>query len=53
MAVIRRFLEYAAYRTFALILPLLPRGAMVWTGRRLGAAYWAVSARSRRVAQSE
>lgn len=45
----RRALEYALYRVLALLVPLLPRGALVWLGHRLGAAYYAMSARDRRV----
>ena len=45
----RRLLEYAAYRTLAFLVPLLPRPALVWFGHRLGALYYLLSARSRRV----
>jgi KDO2-lipid IV(A) lauroyltransferase len=45
----RRFLEYGAYRALALLVPLLPRPALVWLGNRLGALYYLVSARDRRV----
>ncbi len=45
----RRVLEYALYRLLAFLVPLLPRSAMVWFGHRLGALYYAWSARDRRV----
>lgn len=45
----RRLLEYALYRTLACLVPLLPRPALVWLGHRLGALYYAWSARDRRV----
>ncbi len=45
----RRLLEYALYRALALLVPLLPRPALVWFGKRLGALYYAWSARDRRV----
>ncbi len=45
----RRLLEYALYRVLALLVPLLPRWALVWFGHRLGALYYAWSARDRRV----
>jgi len=46
---VRRLLEYAAYRAFAFAVPLLPRPVVVWLGRRLGAIYYLLSARNRRV----
>jgi KDO2-lipid IV(A) lauroyltransferase len=46
---VRHAVEYALYRAFALLVPLLPRSALVWLGRRLGALYYLVSARDRRV----
>lgn len=45
----RRILEYALYRALAFLVPLLPRPALVWLGHRLGALYYAWSARDRRV----
>lgn len=45
----RRTLEYCLYRVLAFVVPLLPRGGMVWLGRRLGFLYFAFSARARRV----
>jgi lauroyl/myristoyl acyltransferase len=44
----RRLLEYGAYRALALLVPLLPRPALVWLGKRLGALYYLLSARDRR-----
>lgn len=45
----RRLLEYGLYRALAFLVPLLPRPALVWLGHRLGALYYAWSARDRRV----
>lgn len=45
----RRLLEYGLYRILAFLVPFLPRPALVWVGHRLGAAYYALSARDRRV----
>jgi lauroyl/myristoyl acyltransferase len=45
----RDLVEYAFYRAFALLIPLLPRPAVVWLGHRLGALYYLVSGRDRRV----
>lgn len=45
----RRWVEYAAYRFLAALVPLLPRRGVVWLGRRLGALHHRLSPRSRRV----
>jgi len=45
----RRLIEYGAYRVLAFLVPLLPRPALVWFGHRLGALYYVLSARDRRV----
>jgi len=47
LAAVRDLLEYAGYRLLGAIVPLLPRAAAVWLGRRLGGlAYW-LDARAR------
>ncbi len=46
----RQLLEYVGYRLLALIVPLLPRRAAVWLGRRLGALYFVLDPRGRNVA---
>jgi KDO2-lipid IV(A) lauroyltransferase len=48
---LRHVLEYLAYRAIGFAIPLLPRGAAVWFGRRLGGLYGLVSRRSRQVAR--
>ncbi|MGQ0614029.1 MAG: lysophospholipid acyltransferase family protein [Planctomycetaceae bacterium] len=48
----RRFLEYLGYRVLARIVPLLPRRASVWLGRRLGGLYCILDPRGRRTAKS-
>jgi KDO2-lipid IV(A) lauroyltransferase len=45
---LRRWIEYLAYRAFAAVVPWLPRGAVVWLGRRGGALYLLLSPRARR-----
>lgn len=45
----RKLVEYGAYRALAFLVPLLPRPLLVWLGHRLGALYYLVSARDRRV----
>ena len=51
MRTLRHVLEYLAYRAIGWLIPLLPRGAAVWFGRRLGGLYLIVSKRSRDVAR--
>ena len=45
----RIWIEYAAYRLMGFLVPLLPRRGVVWLGRRLGALYYLLSRRTRRV----
>ncbi len=45
----RRVVEYALYRALAFLVPLLPRPVLVWFGHRIGALYYACSARDRNV----
>ncbi|MGH7162759.1 MAG: lysophospholipid acyltransferase family protein, partial [Planctomycetota bacterium] len=45
----RRLFEYALYRALAFLVPLLPRRAMVFLGRRLGGLYYVLSPTSRAV----
>lgn len=42
---------YLLYRLLAALVPLLPRGAAVWLGRRLGGLYFLLSRRSRTVGE--
>lgn len=44
-------LVYLLYRAFVATVPLLPRRAAVWLGRRLGGLYALLSRRSRKVAR--
>jgi KDO2-lipid IV(A) lauroyltransferase len=44
---VRDLIEYAFYRAIAFVVPLLPRGAAVWLGRRLGGLYCLLDRRGR------
>jgi KDO2-lipid IV(A) lauroyltransferase len=46
---VRRVAEYLGYRFLAFLVPLLPRPAVVWLGRRLGGLYMLLSPTARRV----
>ncbi|MHC4957191.1 MAG: lysophospholipid acyltransferase family protein [Planctomycetota bacterium] len=46
---VRDRIEYAAYLVLAFLVPLLPRRAMVWLGRRLGGLYFIFDRRGRAV----
>ena len=45
----RRIVEYVFYRGLAFLVPLLPRGGMVWLGRRLGWLYLMCSPKARKI----